>query len=851
MSGINTDPTTNAHYNSIDYAWYINQTNAEIYEDGNFKGTFVTGLSADDMFTVVYDGKEVKYYHNGTLERTVSANADLNMFFDSSFAESTTNPIIRWFDFSPAGQQNQSKKTAGEVGGWNIDSTAIYSGTKNNTGNYNSSTGITLAATGSIHSKEFFINSAGSASFQGIVQAAGITGSLIRGTNIEGGTITGGTLVGGALSIPDEDNPLFSVDAEGIMSASDAYMEGNIQATSGQIGDWVIDPETNALRDNNSEIIFEPNIPEIQMFADGEKKVIISPLGELTSTEGAPQSVNIDAIGSTYSGWSSITSTGSRSTHTRYSSIPGLVIGCATVGSVLGPKDGATFNAPSVGGYEVTLDVPAFTVKVGSHTTPTGTVTEPNYTPSSTGQTHGNIGLHRAYSRATLYLCAFNSSDTEVGSVELGTSYAYGATSAYNYKVASGTSGGATDNDLIFFRSDLSAFSVDENSSVSLIDGSTKLAKDITQEDTLKVWDEDNSKFVGINPTRIGTRETQEYWEVEAGGNTLKVSTGHNFWTDVAGIIKVEAINPGETQIYVDTGEGIQFVTVTKRELIKEPLQVYSYKVPEKVNYIANNIVNHNPTYGLSWGTATRAAQSTQVSNQAAQSNKTVNLLINESGNIHFRYKWILTASSGRGQTTSANGNVTYQYKTHSIGGSQSDTFSSFTGAYDTTISVAVPSNFVELKAGGLQIVSDSDKFVRAPRLTGTLSGAETIFEVKGGKMKTDAIEASGNITAFVSSDERLKENIINLDGSLSKVLKLRGTRFDWKEGNDVLHSFEGNDIGFIAQEIKEVFPEVVGEMKGGYYGVKYEKLTPILVEAIKELSAKVADLEKKLESKN
>ena len=39
--------------------------------------------------------------------------------------------------------------------------------------------------------------------------------------------------------------------------------------------------------------------------------------------------------------------------------------------------------------------------------------------------------------------------------------------------------------------------------------------------------------------------------------------------------------------------------------------------------------------------------------------------------------------------------------------------------------------------------------------------------------------------------------------------------------------------------------------MKGGYYGVRYEKLTPILVEAIKELSAKVADLEKKLESKN
>ena len=849
MIGIDSNPTQSTNYNYIDYLFYIDGTVADVRTNGSTTNVNDFSIANGDIFNIVYDGTAVKWYHNGVLKHSALTTGNRTFFMDSSFYDVTDNPIITWFDFKAAGISNGSTIDDGFVGGWEIDSDAIYSGTKNTSGDYNSSTGITLAATGSIHSREFFINSAGSASFQGIVQAAGITGSLIRGTNIEGGTITGGTLIGGALSIPDEDNALFSVDAEGIMSASDAYMEGNIQATAGQIGNWVIDEDTNALRDTNSKIVLEPNIPEIQMFDGGEKKVIISPLGELTSTEGAPEDVSIDAIGSTYSGWSSITSTGSRSTHTRYSSIPGLSISFSTVGTVLGPKDGDTFNAPSVGGYEITLDVPAFTVKVGTHTTPTGVVSTPNYTPSVVGQTHGNVALHRAYSAATLYLCAFNSSNTEVGSVELGSSYAYGAIDSYNYKVAVSTSNSSDDDlDHNFFKY---ALSVDGNSSVSLIDGSTKLAKDITKEDTLKVWDEDNSKFVGINPTEIGNREVQEHWEVEAGGNILKVTPDHNFWTDGAGIIKVEAINPGETQIYVDTGEGIEFITVTKRELIREPLQVYSYKVPKKVNYIANNIVNHNPIYGLEWGNALRSGTGASSSGQAAQSNKKVNLLINESGAIHFRYKWILAASSGRGQTTSANGTVTYQYKSHSIGASQSATFSSFSGNYDTPIEVAVPSNFVELKAGGLQIVSDADKFVRAPRLSGTLTNSETIFEVKGGIMKTDAIEASGNITAFVSSDERLKENIINLDGSLSKVLKLRGTRFDWKEGNDGVHSFEGNDIGFIAQEIKEVLPEVVGEMKGGYYGVKYEKLTPILVEAIKELSAKVADLEKKLESKN
>ncbi len=858
MIGIDSNPSQTVTYNNIDYLFYIDGTVADVRTNGTTTNINDFSISNGDIFNIVYDGTAVKWYHNGVLKHSALTTNNRTFFMDSSFYDVTDNPIITWFDFKAAGVSNGSTIDDGFIGGWEIESDAIYSGTKNTSGNYNSSTGITLAATGSIHSKEFFINSAGSASFQGIVQAAGITGSLIRGTNMEGGTITGGTLVGGALSIPDEDNALFSVDAEGIMSASDAYMEGNIQATSGQIGDWIIDAESNVLRDSGSTIVFEPNIPEIQMFDNGEKKVIISPLGELTSTEGAPVSASIDSIPSSnsgFSGWSSITSTGSRQSHyNRY--LTGLLSNTfSTVGSVLGPKDGDTFTAPSAGAYEITLSsVPGFQVKVGSHTTPTGDVTTPNYTPSSTGQTHGNFALHRAFSRATLYLCAFNSSNQEVGSVELGTSTAYGATSAYTYKIASGTVGGSSDNDDLYFKFAPIGFSVDGNSAVSLVDGTTKLAKDITEEDTLKVWDEDNSLFVGIKPTRIGTREVQEYWEVEAGGNTLKVSTEHNFWTDGGGVVKVESINPDETKIYVDTGEGIELVTVTKRELIREPLQVCSYKVPEKVNYIANNIINHNPTYGLTWGNATRSSQSAALTPQAQQTTKTVNLLISESGAIHFRYKWILNASSGRGQTTSANGTVTYQYKQHSIGSSQSNTFSSFStssGGYDTEISVAVPSNFVELKAGGLQIVSDSDKFVRAPRLTGTLSGTETIFEVKGGKLKADAIESSANITAFVSSDERLKENIINLDGSLSKVLKLRGTRFDWKEGNDVVHPFEGNDIGFIAQEIKEVFPEVVGEMKGGYYGVKYEKLTPILVEAIKELSAKVADLEKKLESKN
>ena len=69
-------------------------------------------------------------------------------------------------------------------------------------------------------------------------------------------------------------------------------------------------------------------------------------------------------------------------------------------------------------------------------------------------------------------------------------------------------------------------------------------------------------------------------------------------------------------------------------------------------------------------------------------------------------------------------------------------------------------------------------------------------------------------------------------------MLKLRGVDFDWKEKRDGVH-----DIGVIAQEVREVIPEVVQEVKdldeGTYLSVDYAKLIPVLIEAVKELSDK------------
>lgn len=113
----------------------------------------------------------------------------------------------------------------------------------------------------------------------------------------------------------------------------------------------------------------------------------------------------------------------------------------------------------------------------------------------------------------------------------------------------------------------------------------------------------------------------------------------------------------------------------------------------------------------------------------------------------------------------------------------------------------------------------------------------------------TGEIRATNDITAFYSSDERLKENIADLEGALDKVKAMRGVTFDWKELSDeerkTIHSHEGHDLGVIAQEVQAVYPELVHQRDHGYLSVDYVKLTAVLISAVKELSDKVDELSK------
>jgi len=113
-------------------------------------------------------------------------------------------------------------------------------------------------------------------------------------------------------------------------------------------------------------------------------------------------------------------------------------------------------------------------------------------------------------------------------------------------------------------------------------------------------------------------------------------------------------------------------------------------------------------------------------------------------------------------------------------------------------------------------------------------------------------IRATDNVIAYYSSDEQLKTNITLIQHPLDKLNAIDGVEFDWTtdyidtNGGEDGYFIRKHDIGVIAQQLNKILPEVVGRKADGYLGVKYERIVPLLIEAIKELHGQVKELQGK-----
>lgn len=99
------------------------------------------------------------------------------------------------------------------------------------------------------------------------------------------------------------------------------------------------------------------------------------------------------------------------------------------------------------------------------------------------------------------------------------------------------------------------------------------------------------------------------------------------------------------------------------------------------------------------------------------------------------------------------------------------------------------------------------------------------------------------------TSDVRLKENIQQLENSLAKLEHIRGVSFEWNTLAGTAGAKPGEkQIGVVAQEVEDVFPELVSSPEDGYKSVDYSKLTAVLIEAVKELKAENEVLKERID---
>lgn len=133
---------------------------------------------------------------------------------------------------------------------------------------------------------------------------------------------------------------------------------------------------------------------------------------------------------------------------------------------------------------------------------------------------------------------------------------------------------------------------------------------------------------------------------------------------------------------------------------------------------------------------------------------------------------------------------------------------------------------------------------------TGTLpSGGTSAQFLRGDGVWSNTLTGNllvtGDITAFSSSDPKLKHNITKIDNALDKLLQISGYYFTWNQ--DYLNNLElpsnlikTDDIGLLATEVQKILPQAVITRSDGILAVSYVKLIPLIIEALAELKTRI-----------
>jgi hypothetical protein len=201
---------------------------------------------------------------------------------------------------------------------------------------------------------------------------------------------------------------------------------------------------------------------------------------------------------------------------------------------------------------------------------------------------------------------------------------------------------------------------------------------------------------------------------------------------------------------------------------------------------------------------------------------------------------WTLPATDGTsGQVLSTNSSGTLSWITATVSVTDQTTSATthyplFTTASSGTISATQVSTTKVSYQPSTGVLTLGGNQTASSRTTGTLV-------VTGGVGISGALYVGADIYSYASSDARLKENLSKIDDSLEKLLKISGYQYHWnKIAQEMYPERTMQDVGVIAQEVKEIVPSAVVEREDGYLAVRYDKLIPLLIEAVKALKEEI-----------